>query len=216
MLQGYALHVQDGHTMIGDTGIELVGGGFDPATGQLSLSGNASPATYQAVLGALVLASSDGSALEEGDRSISIALHDPAGATATQAVTVSVTPSVLEGNGHDATLSGTAAGDTFHGSAGNETMAGNAGNDLFLLSVGGGHDTVDGGAGHDTLALSGVTGDPTGAAPHATGWQLVLDGATQPAAQDAHSLDFSEPVSGHIVMGDGTHIDFTAIERITW
>jgi hypothetical protein len=216
MVQGYALHAVGGRTMIGDTGIELVGGGFDSASGRLELAGAAPQATYQAVLAALVLVNANGGALEAGDRSITIALRDPSGATDSETVTVAVAPSVLHGNGTDAILAGTGASDTFHGSSGNETMLGGAGHDLFLLAIHGGHDSIDGGAGHDTIALSGVAGPPTEGPPAANGWQLVLDGQPAAPVQGANSLDFSEPVTGQIVMGDGTQVDFTGIERITW
>ncbi|WP_262272912.1 Ig-like domain-containing protein [Microvirga yunnanensis] len=76
---GYALHDQNGHVMIGDTGIEVVGGGY--SAGTLTLSGHARPETYAAVLQSLVLESSDASGLAAGSRSISVTLRDSEGAT---------------------------------------------------------------------------------------------------------------------------------------
>jgi hypothetical protein len=215
-VEGFALNVVSGRTMVGDTGIELVGGGFDAGIGQLVLSGNAPPETYASVMAGLRLVNGSGGVLEAGERSISITLSDPAGATDTETVSVTVTPSVLQGDGSDATLQGTAASDTFHASAGDETMRGDAGNDFFLLSPDASNDLVDGGAGFDTLELAGVAGGPFSGAPAANGFQLVLDTPDQAATAGSQSLDFAEPVSGHIVFGDGSQVDFTGIERITW
>jgi len=216
MVQGHALTVSDGRTMIGDTGIELVGGGFDPATDQLVLAGEAPHATYQAVLASLVLVNEGGGVLEAGDRAVTITLRDPAGAADTETVAVAVMPSVLHGDGTDRTLAGTGAADSFHGSQGDETMRGGAGHDLFMLAIDGGRDVVEGGAGQDTIALAGVIGGPSDGPPAANGWQLVLDPSAPAPTAGAGSLDFSEPVSGHIVMGDGTQVEFSGIERITW
>jgi large repetitive protein len=77
---GYALHSENGRVMIGDTGIEVVGGGYAIGTGTLTLSGNANPATYAAVLQSLVLESGDASGLTAGSRSIAVTLRDSDGA----------------------------------------------------------------------------------------------------------------------------------------
>jgi hypothetical protein len=66
--------------MIGETGIELVGGGFSGATGSLTLSGKASPETYASVIQSIVLESHDASGLAAGPHSIAVTLYDGNGA----------------------------------------------------------------------------------------------------------------------------------------
>ncbi|NBJ11112.1 Ig-like domain-containing protein [Microvirga arsenatis] len=81
-LDGYTLHVENGRMMVGDTGIEVVGGGF--AAGTLTLSGQAPPETYAAVLQSLVLESGHTSGLAAGSRTIAVTLFDSEGAASTQ------------------------------------------------------------------------------------------------------------------------------------
>ncbi|MFC1457020.1 Ig-like domain-containing protein [Microvirga arabica] len=83
-LEGFTLHSENGRTMIGDTGIELVGGGYADDTGTLTLSGHASPETYAAVLQSLMLESHARSGLAAGTRSIGVVLSDSDGATTTR------------------------------------------------------------------------------------------------------------------------------------
>ena len=70
--EGFVLHEDNGRTMIGDTGIEVVGGGYAAGTGTLTLSGHATPEIYASVLEALVLESGDASGLAAGSRSIGV------------------------------------------------------------------------------------------------------------------------------------------------
>jgi hypothetical protein len=79
-LEGFTLHSENGRTMIGDTGIEIVGGAYAGETGTLTLSGHASPETYAAVLQSLMLESSAQSGLAAGTRSIAVVLSDSDGA----------------------------------------------------------------------------------------------------------------------------------------
>jgi hypothetical protein len=83
-LEGFTLHSENGHTMIGNTGIELVGGAFAHETGMLTLSGHASPETYAAVLQSLMLESGAQSGLTAGTRSIGVVLFDSEGAASTR------------------------------------------------------------------------------------------------------------------------------------
>ncbi|MBB3020349.1 hypothetical protein FHR70_003430 [Microvirga lupini] len=83
-LEGYTLHNENGHTMIGNTGIELVGGAYAGETRTLTLSGHASPETYATVLQSLMLESGDHSGLAAGTRSIGVVLFDSEGAASMQ------------------------------------------------------------------------------------------------------------------------------------
>jgi uncharacterized protein YjgD (DUF1641 family)/CTP:molybdopterin cytidylyltransferase MocA len=109
-LDGFTLHNENGHTMIGDTGIELVGGAYAGETGTLTLSGHASPETYAAVLQSLMLESGDQSGLAAGTRSIGVVLIDSDGAASTrQSVDVIVDqtePVAPQGPGVDAAQNG--------------------------------------------------------------------------------------------------------------
>jgi hypothetical protein len=90
---GYPLHVADGRTMIGDTGIELVNGGYDAASGQLTLLGAAAPEVYSAVLQSLVLENAGPEGLAAGSRSVTVTVRDSEGAEAVQqSVTLAVEP----------------------------------------------------------------------------------------------------------------------------
>jgi hypothetical protein len=84
VLDGYALHRTEGRTMIGDTGIELVHGGFNAGSGQLILHGVADPDTYSAVLQSLVLENAGPAGLATGSRSVTVAVRDSEGAEAVQ------------------------------------------------------------------------------------------------------------------------------------
>jgi len=89
--EGYALEMEDGHAFLGGTGIALVGGGYDVATGTLTLRGAAPPETYAAVLRALVLENDGPGGLAPGTRSIGVVLQDDAGAeSARQSVALTV------------------------------------------------------------------------------------------------------------------------------
>jgi hypothetical protein len=88
---GFELRSEGGRTMIGDTGIEIVGGGYDPSAGKLTLSGNAAPGAYAAVLDALVIGTDSPIGLLEGMRSVAASLHDETGAvSAMQSAVVEV------------------------------------------------------------------------------------------------------------------------------
>ncbi|MBF9198071.1 hypothetical protein, partial [Microvirga terrestris] len=122
-LEGFTLHSENGRTMIGTTGIELVGGAYAGETGTLTLSGHASPATYAAVLQSLMLEGDDQSGLAPGTRSIGVVLSDSDGAAATrQSVDVVVDeahPVAPEGQGFV--------------SNGTEPTQNSAGSDIILL-----------------------------------------------------------------------------------
>ncbi|RKK03596.1 Ig-like domain-containing protein, partial [Pseudoroseomonas wenyumeiae] len=90
---GYVLHAADGHSMISDTGIELVNGGYDAASGRITLRGAAPPEVYSAVLQSLVLENAGTEGLAAGQRSVSIVVRDSEGVEAVQqSVTLAVEP----------------------------------------------------------------------------------------------------------------------------
>lgn len=215
-VQGYTLTADGSDMLVGATGIRIIGGSFNDATGQLVLSGTASHETYADVLEGLTLVRGDGTGLAAGTRSISITLTDAGGASDTETLSVAVAAPASGTPGGEALVNGTGGADSFTGTVLDETFRGKGGNDLFTLGMDGSSDVVDGAGGTDTIALAGVFGAPTSGAPPGNGWQLVLDNADPGAVQDANSIDFSTAASGHIVLGDGTQVEFSGIERITW
>jgi hypothetical protein len=200
---------------IGDTGPRLAGGGFDPVSGTLVLTGAATPATYAAVIAALELTAAAGGVLEAGERGVTIRLVDAAGDTTTESLTVSVLSSVILGDGTAGLLTGTDAAATFVGSGADETMRGGAGNDLFLIGDAGGADIVEGGAGFDTIMLGHAAGPPVEGTLPPGGWTVALDGDVAMTVTE-NALEFAEPASGRITFGDGQAIEFSQIERVSW
>jgi hypothetical protein len=216
VVTGHALTADGDDLLVGDTGIRVVGGGLDPGTGVLTLSGAASASTYAAVLDGLTLVNVGGGRLAIGTRSVTVTLTDATGEAASDATLLIVASSVISGDGTDQTLQGSNGADVIVGSSGNETLRGLAGNDLFLIETGGGADIVQGGGGFDTLMLKGVTGGPVAYRVVAGDWTLVLDSEDPGLVQGDASLVFSEAASGRIVFGDGSQVEFSQLERITW
>jgi hypothetical protein len=134
--EGFTLHDQGGHLMIGDTGIEVVGGGYDSSSGSLTLSGNASPETYATVLQSLVLDSGDASGLGAGTRSIGVTLFDQEGAASVErmvdVVVDAPAPVQMEAAHADITAAGLAA-----------PMQDNTAADLLLLMPETGNEATD-------------------------------------------------------------------------
>ncbi|WP_144186948.1 Ig-like domain-containing protein [Elioraea rosea] len=214
VLDGLAL-VPDGEdVLVGDTGIRMVGGGFDAEAGTLRLAGAAAPEVYADLIERLTLIDADGGALETGPRSLSITLTDAGGDSTTERLSVLIGDEVIESEGGVA--EGGAGDDVIVGSAADETLRGGAGNDLFLIEQGGGADVIEGGEGFDTVMLGDAAGPPSAGPPPAGGWTIILEEAGVSWTGGEGTLDFSEPASGRIVFGDGAQIDFTQIERITW
>ncbi|MBO1907015.1 hypothetical protein KHP60_21120 [Microvirga sp. 3-52] len=172
---GYTLHIEDGRMVIGDTGIEIEGGGY--AAGTLTLSGNARPETYAAVLGSLVLESGDASGLAAGSRSISVTLRDSDGATSVpktvEIVVDEPPPSQPESTGLTA-------------DAGSGTTQDLSGSDILLLMTDGVTDPSHGAGGTWTEQID--ANDASTTASHA-------------------SVDLDQPAGDHIQPIDDLQID---------
>jgi hypothetical protein len=172
---GYTLHIEDGRMVIGDTGIEIEGVGH--AAGTLTLSGNARPETYAAVLGSLVLESGDASGLAAGSRSISVTLRDSDGATSVpktvEIVVDEPTPSQTESTGLTA-------------DAGSGTTQGLSGSDILLLMTDGAIDPSHGAGGT---------------------WTEQIDANDASTTVSHASLDLEQPAADHIQPIDDLQID---------
>ncbi|WP_291297385.1 hypothetical protein [Elioraea sp.] len=215
-IDGYVLTADGGDLLIGATGIRIVGGAFDAATGTLSLSGAASADTYAAVIESLQLVDQGGGVLSPGVRSLDISLTDAAGDTTRESLSVLVAENLITGDGTAGTLQGTGQDDVFIGTDASETMRGLSGNDFFLIDAGGGNDIVQAGAGFDTLMLGGVVGAPVAGPATGQAWTLVIDTPGVSTVAGDGTLDFSAPASGRIVFGEGGQVEFSELERITW
>jgi hypothetical protein len=213
---GYSLFADGNDLVIGTTGIRILDGGFDAATGTLSLAGAASPLVYTAIIDSMQLVDKDGGTLSPGARRIEISLTDAAGDTTRESLSVLVADTVVDGNGANGTLDGSGQDDVFVGTDASETMRGLAGNDFFLIDAGGGNDMVEAGAGFDTLMLGGGVGPPVAGPATGQAWTLVIDTPGVDTVEGKGTLDFSEPASGRIVFGEGGQIEFSQLERITW
>lgn len=168
--EGYAIHNENGRVMIGDTGIEVVGGGY--AAGTLTLSGNAAPGTYATVLQSLVLESGDASGLAAGSRSISVTLRDSDGAVSSpRTVEIVVDDPPLHQQAEARGL--TAASDTTQDLAGSDI--------LLLLAEGAMDPSHEAASGWTEQIDAG--GNATTATSHAS-----IDLA-QPASDQIQSLD---------------------------
>ncbi|MBJ6126983.1 hypothetical protein JAO75_16395 [Microvirga sp. BT325] len=170
-LDGFTLHSENGRTMIGDTGIELVGGAGAGDAGTLTLSGHASPETYAAVLQSLVLESGDPSGLGAGTRNIGVVLIDSDGAASTrQSVDVVVDQ-----------VESAEAGNHNIGAAAYEPTQNDAGSDVILLMADESADTSHGATGSWTEQIDGdpssTSSDPVAAfdQPTADNIQTVDD-----------------------------------------
>ncbi|WP_404292418.1 hypothetical protein ACD578_08965 [Microvirga sp. RSM25] len=174
---GYALHSENGRMMVGDTGIEVVGGGYAIGTGTLTLSGNANPATYAAVLQSLVLESGDASGLTAGSRSIAVTLRDSDGA-ASISKTVEVVvddPPPAQAEAHGLM----AAADV-------GTTQDLSGSDILLLMADGATDPSHGAAG---------------------AWTEQIDASDASTTVSHASVNLDQPASDHIQPIDDFQID---------
>jgi hypothetical protein len=156
-LEGFTLHSENGRMMIGDTGIEVVGGAYANDARTLTLSGHAAPETYANVLQALMLESGNRSGLAAGTRSIGVVLLDSDGAASTrQSVDVVIDE-----------VEPTQAGGQGFAAASDESTQSGAGSDMTLLMADGESDMSYSVAGSWTEQIeSGDTSASSGTVEH--------------------------------------------------
>ena len=163
-LAGFSIIVDaDGRSIIAGTGVEVVGGGFDAETGQLTLAGAADLAVYDEILSAVQLNNSS-----PGERQIDFVVTDDSGESSLlQSVNLEVIPGsdgeggignlIIGGDGDDR-LGGTRRDDVMRGGDGDDRMNGNRGDDVMdggdgddRMNGNRGDDVMDGGAGDDRM-----------------------------------------------------------------
>ncbi|EIM29743.1 DUF4429 domain-containing protein [Microvirga lotononidis] len=174
---GYLLHEENGRVMVGDTGIEVVGGGYASQTGTLTLSGHARPDVYSAVLQSLVLESADANGLAAGSRSIGVTLFDSEGSASTpktiEVIVDEPPPSPIEAHGL------MAAADT-------GTTQDLSGSDILLLMADG---TID--PGHGTAGA----------------WTDQIDIGHSPEAAPHQPVELDQPVADHVQPIDNLQLE---------
>ncbi|MBF0160998.1 MAG: hypothetical protein HQL88_01795 [Magnetococcales bacterium] len=145
----------DGRFMLAGTHIEVVGGGMDPQTGRLELSGLDDVAVYRDVLNALQL-----NTHETGARNIDFQVVDESGVWSSvdslrldvigsDTQEVDAQGNLIVGTSGDDRLRGTRDADDMRGLAGDDQLYGERGSDR--LDGGTGDDALRGGRGQDTL-----------------------------------------------------------------
>ena len=106
-------------------------------------------------------------------------------------------------------VAGGAGSDVMFGNTGDDNFSGGAGDDLFVMGQGG-DDTVAGGQGWtDELYLSGAQDSDQP-------WTIVVDGQEVDYDLESGGIDLDPDASGYVQMADGTTIDFSEMERISW
>ena len=112
-------------------------------------------------------------------------------------------------------ITGSDGDDVIDGGVDNDRLAGGDGDDLFTYEVGDGSDRMDGGAGGgwtDTIQLSDGT---SALGEFGTDWTItVTDGSIE--SVDADNITLSDDADGFITLGDGSTIQFTNIEEVTF
>ncbi len=120
---------------------------------------------------------------------------------------------VLAGDAGDDLIYGGAGDDTIAGNAGDDVMSGGEGSDVFVYAMGDGSDEIAGGAGWtDVIDLA------DGSAPlgeFGTDWTVDLTQGSITSATDG-SIVFTDDAAGAISLSDGSVINFSEIEQLTY
>ncbi|MEQ1529143.1 MAG: type I secretion C-terminal target domain-containing protein, partial [Methylococcales bacterium] len=138
---------------------------YDPLTGTITLSGNASPADYQAAIQHVTFVNNTANP-DTTTRVVEVTVNDGSVNSNTAVTKIDVVSNTVLGNDAEDNLSGTNARDALVGNAGNDILSGAAGDDILL--GGAGNDNLSGNAGDDSLyggegidTLSGGAGKDT-------------------------------------------------------
>jgi Ca2+-binding RTX toxin-like protein len=123
----------------------------------------------------------------------------------------------LTGSKYNDTLTGDSNANVITGGLGNDNLTGGNGSDTFIYLIGDGNDTVAGGAGAswtDTISLHDGT---SALGNYGADWTLSITSGSIASADAAnHVLTMSPDAAGHINLSNGSTINFSEIERITW
>ena len=188
-----------GHRTVSGTGIEV---SWNDATHQLSLTGNASTATYTDILRHMALTPGG-----TGARTLEVTVSDGQG--------LSSDPMALEVLvSGDATMTGSAGADILYAGSATTSMSGGDGDDLFIFAPRNGDLTINGGVGNwtDVVEVGAFVANVGG------NWlqQLDAQGIAYTVDPSGHGLTFNTDTT--VTLEDQNHHQLVLqnIERLTY
>jgi len=123
------------------------------------------------------------------------------------------------GAGSDTIYAGS-GNDTIIGGAGNDTLYGQNGADIFTYYMGDGNDTVYGGASSSGVSWTDTMDLHSGASTLGTygvDWTVTLTTSSISSVDNTnHALSLSNDAAGSVHLQDGSTLNFSELERITW
>ncbi len=132
-----------------ETGLSVQNGGFDPASGSLTITGEGSIDLYEEVLNA-VRVETDGAEDAAGTRLLTYSVADDTGLVSEVAtVTLNLLSGDVTGSAGDDILTGTERNDLLFGSLGDDQIGAAGGDDILIGGIG--DDLLTGGSGADTF-----------------------------------------------------------------
>jgi Ca2+-binding RTX toxin-like protein len=124
----------------------------------------------------------------------------------------------LNGGAGEDVISGGRGNDTLNGDAGNDILFGDAGSDTFIALQTNGTDTVIGGLGGgytDEIVLRNASNASYTGTFASTGWTVNFStGGISTTVGESYTLTADS--AGYLLHSDGTRIDFSEIEQISW
>jgi len=121
----------------------------------------------------------------------------------------------LAGGAGDDSIYGGAGDDTLHGAGGDDFLSGGDGSDIFLYEMGDGSNDMAGGAGDGWVDVIQLSDSAMSLGEFGTDWTIDLTSGSINSV-DEGSVIFSDDASGHINLSDGSVINFTEIEQVTF
>jgi Ca2+-binding RTX toxin-like protein len=189
-------------TMIGGTGNDTIDGGANTDTASYA-SATSAVSVSLAITGAQNTVGAGTDTLTN--------IENLTGSNFNDTLTGSNGANTLIGGWGNDTLNGGAGDDILDGGLGNDQVIGGTGNDIYLFAFGGGTDVFNGGtAWTDSIALDGVNGPPGGG-----DWTITLTQGSVVSSSNG-LLQLSQDAAGTIQLSDGSTLDFTNVETITW
>ena len=122
---------------------------------------------------------------------------------------------VLAGGDGDDSIYGGGGNDSLIGGAGDDFLSGGDGSDVFVYDMGDGSDHMIGGAGDGWVDVIQLGDGSVPLGEFGSDWTIDLTEGSVSSVEEG-SIIFSDDASGHISLSDGSIINFTEIEQITF